>query len=196
MADQLVARIFPLLFTSREPVTEATIAEVLGVSARTAREGLRSLQHRVSGLGLQLSTRRLSLAEGGAADGYFLETAPQAQNDIRRIQKKRPARKLTPYAKKTLLILMRSGRAMTKKEIEELRGPSSGETRKNIDVGPVLKTLIAERLVAEVGRMEDELGRPKVYRATGRAQERFPALNEATQRLLKGREELLPDGGP
>ena len=158
-------RIFPILFTAQSPVSAETLVAVLDASEDQVLERLESLRRRIKPLGLVLHERRL---------GYELATAPDKADLIRRARKLRPPRRLTPAAKETLFLIMRRG-PITRRLIQQIRGVE--------DVSPVLRTLRAEGLIAKAGHVES-LGRPLLYKATEKARERFPGLDEAVKGLL------------
>lgn len=169
------AALLGALVASGEPVAVAAIAAALRCTEADVERALEDLARFLSehDTGLRIERRRA---------GVEVTTIEEIASVVREVRRIRAPRTLTPIAKETLFIIMRRGRACTKAEIAEVRGPSRrGDA---IDVGPVLKTLRREGLVTRAGVREDAPGRPTLYVATKKARERFLDLERAIADLL------------
>jgi len=134
-----------LLFASNKPVSEAKLAEVLGVA-----EGQISVL--IDQLRQRLVDRGLCIVE--LAGGYNLATRPEYADFVERLLEPEPER-LSVAALETLAIIAYR-QPMTRPEIDELRGVNSSG---------VVNTLLEKGLVEVAGRKQAP-GRPFLLRTT------------------------------
>ena len=134
-----------LLFASNKPVSEAKLAEVLGVA-----EGQISVL--IDQLRQRLVDRGLCIVE--LAGGYNLATRPEYADFVERLLEPEPER-LSVAALETLAIIAYR-QPMTRPEIDELRGVNSSG---------VVNTLLEKGLIRQRGRKEAP-GRPFLYCTT------------------------------
>lgn len=153
VADQpLSARIEAVLLSTDRPLTEARLAEVLGIPAKGASKAvsgaIRELNAQYEQTGRSFRAERL-------AGGWQLLTLPTFGPLLHRLHTERQQSKLSQPALETLSIIAYRQPIM-RAEIEAIRGVASGE---------VLRGLMERRLIKIVGRAE-ELGRPMLYGTT------------------------------
>ena len=153
VADQpLSARIEAVLLSTDRPLTEARLAEVLGIPAKGASKAvsgaIRELNAQYEQTGRSFRAERL-------AGGWQLLTLPTFGPLLHRLHTERQQSKLSQPALETLAIIAYRQPIM-RAEIEAIRGVASGE---------VLRGLMERRLIKIVGRAE-ELGRPMLYGTT------------------------------
>jgi segregation and condensation protein B len=89
------------------------------------------------------------------AGGYLMGTNPENAEYVKKITNPREETRLSPQALETLAIIAYK-QPVTRVEIERLRG---------VDSGWVIETLLAKKLIREVGRSET-VGRPYLYATT------------------------------
>jgi len=148
----LEARIEALLMTSDRPLSEARLAEILGVSGKGASKRITAAIETLNQNYAQ--TSRCFRAER-LAGGWQLLTLPAFGPLLHRLHEQRQQTRLSQPALETLAIIAYRQPIM-RAEIEAIRGVASGE---------VLRSLLERRLVKIVGRAE-ELGRPMLYGTT------------------------------
>jgi segregation and condensation protein B len=146
---ELHAIIEALLFVSHGPVTFDRLAAVLdGVPKAEVREAVRSLQ-----AAFQQGGRGLQIVE--VAGGLQLVTRPDYGPWIKRLEKSKPAPKLSRSALESLAIIAYK-QPIVRAEIEQIRG---------VETSGVIRTLLERKLVRMVGR-KDVPGRPIMYGTT------------------------------
>lgn len=144
--DELQALVESLLFVAEEPITINHMAQALGVPLKEIRKSLKALDD-------SCQTRGLRIQRQGQR--YRLVTAPEAAPYIERLLGLDLTRKLSPAALETLAIVAYQ-QPVTRMQIEAVRG---------VDSQGVLRTLVAQDLIAEMGRL-DQVGRPILYGTT------------------------------
>jgi segregation and condensation protein B len=137
-----------LLFVSQEPLTLERGMTVLGVSRAELAEGFRQLREEYDA-----SERALQLVE--LAGGFRMVTRPEYAPWLKRLEKIRPAPKLSRSALESLAIIAYK-QPIVRSEIEHIRG---------VETSGVLRTLLERKLVRMVGRKEVP-GRPIMYGTT------------------------------
>jgi len=181
---ELNAILETLLFASPDPLSLEKLVALLEPSSKLAiGQALKALQ-----LDYQQKGRGLHIAE--IAGGFVMVTPPELGTWVKRLQKTKPAPKLSRSALETLAIISYK-QPLTRSEIERIRG---------IETSSVLRTLLDHKLVRIVGR-QDVPGRPIVYGTSRQFLQRFglrdlrdlPPLKEIKE--LGGAENLsLPFG--
>jgi segregation and condensation protein B len=135
-----------LLFMARKPLP----LEELVVSAEAAAEYLiKALDE----LCQEYQNRGIQIIK--VAGGYLMGTNPDNVDYVERILHPKEETRLSPQALETLAIIAYK-QPVTRAEIERLRGVTSDW---------VVETLLAKKLVQEVGRSES-VGRPYLYGTT------------------------------
>ena len=144
--DELQALIESLLFVAEEPVTINHLRQALDVSPAKIKKALAALEetYRSRGIRIQHQDQRIQFV-----------TAAEAAPYIERFLGLDLSRKLSPAALETLAIIAYR-QPITRAQIEAVRG---------VDCQGVLRTLLAQELIAEVGRLE-QVGRPILYGTT------------------------------
>jgi segregation and condensation protein B len=146
--SELMPILEALLFVSQEPLTLERGTTVLGIARPDLIEGLRRLTdlYDRDGRGLQLVE---------LAGGFRLVTRPEYAPWLKRLEKIRPAPKLSRSALESLAIIAYK-QPIVRSEIEQIRG---------VETSGVLRTLLERKLVRMVGRKE-VAGRPIMYGTT------------------------------
>ena len=134
-----------LLFASKKPISEAKLAEALGVAEQRIAVLIEQLQQR-------LEDRGLCLVE--LAGGYNLATCPEYADFVERLLEPEPER-LSVAALETVAIIAYR-QPVTRPEIDEFRGVNSSG---------VVNTLLEKGLVEVAGRKQAP-GRPFLLRTT------------------------------
>ncbi len=142
----LEARLEAVLFVAGEPVSVATLADILGARPSTVERAASRLAKALDGRGLTLVR---------AAGTLQLTTAPVAAADISLFLHSEEAITLSGAAMETLALIAYRQPA-TRAHIEAVRGVSSDSP---------LRTLLRLGLVAELERL-DQPGRPISYGTT------------------------------
>ena len=137
-----------LLFVSQEPLTLERGMTVLGVSRAELAESFRQLREEYDASG-----RALQLVE--LAGGFRMVTRSEYAPWLKRLEKIRPAPKLSRSALESLAIIAYK-QPIVRSEIEHIRG---------VETSGVLRTLLERKLVRMVGRKEVP-GRPIMYGTT------------------------------
>jgi len=145
-SDDIQFLIESLLFVAEGPVTVNHLRQALGVSTGKIRKALANLEetYRSRGIRIQHQDQRIQFV-----------TAAEAAPYIERFLGLDLTRKLSPAALETLAIVAYR-QPITRAQIEAVRG---------VDCQGVLRTLLAQELIAEVGRLE-QVGRPILYGTT------------------------------
>ncbi|MBI3603582.1 MAG: SMC-Scp complex subunit ScpB [Nitrospirae bacterium] len=181
---ELKAILESLLFVSHGPVAVDRLASVLeGVPKAEVRQALRQLQedYERAGRGLQIVD---------VAGGFQLVTRPDYGPWIKRLEKTKPAPKLSRSALESLAIIAYK-QPIVRAEIEQIRG---------VETSGVIRTLLERKLVRMVGRKE-EPGRPIMYGTTKSFLQHFglrdlsalPPLREFKE-LGEAEQAMLPVG--
>ncbi|MBM4122874.1 MAG: SMC-Scp complex subunit ScpB [Nitrospira sp.] len=181
---ELKAVLETLLFVSHGPVTVDRLGAALeGATKAEVKQALRRLQedYDTAGRGLQLVE---------VAGGFQLVTRPEYAPWIKRLEKSKPAPKLSRSALESLAVIAYR-QPIVRAEIEKVRG---------VETSSVLKTLLERKLVRIVGR-KDEPGRPILYGTTKYFLQHFglrdlaelPPLREFKE-LGEAEQALLPVG--
>ncbi len=134
-----------LLFASNKPISEAKLAEALGVAEQRIAVLIDQLQQR-------LEDRGLCLVE--LAGGYNLATCPEYAGFVERLLEPEPERLSVPALETVAIIAYRQ--PVTRPEIDEFRGVNSSG---------VINTLLEKGLVEVAGRKQVP-GRPFLLRTT------------------------------
>lgn len=146
--EQLVAVIEAVLFVSREPVSEARLAELTGWDRRQVRDAVSLLEQN-----LAASTRGLCLLR--VDGGLQLATKADFGPVIKQVTAARPPAPLSRAALETLAIIAYR-QPVTKAVIDDLRGVQSSSA---------IYSLQERELIEEAGRAEAP-GRPILYKTT------------------------------
>lgn len=183
-ARELKAILEALLFVSHGSVSVERLASVLeGVSKAEVRQALRRLQD-----DYERSGRSLQIVE--VAGGFQLVTKPDYGPWIKRLEKSKPAPKLSRSALESLAIIAYK-QPIVRAEIEQIRG---------VETSGVVRTLLERKLIRMVGRKE-EPGRPIMYGTTKQFLQHFglrdlselPPLREFKE-LGEAEQAMLPVG--
>jgi segregation and condensation protein B len=137
-----------LVFVSHDPLSVERAMASLGLSKTEVIQAFRQLQHDYDREG-----RGLQLVE--VAGGYRIVTRPEYAPWLKRLEKTRPAPKLSRSALESLAIIAYK-QPVVRGEIEQIRG---------VETSGVLRTLLERKLVRMVGRKEVP-GRPIMYGTT------------------------------
>ena len=137
-----------LVFVSHDPLTVERAMTSLGLSKTEVIQAFRHLQHDYDQAG-----RGLQVVE--VAGGYRIVTRPEYAPWLKRLEKTRPAPKLSRSALESLAIIAYK-QPVVRGEIEQIRG---------VETSGVLRTLLERKLVRMVGRKEVP-GRPIMYGTT------------------------------
>ncbi|MGC9399038.1 MAG: SMC-Scp complex subunit ScpB [Anaerolineae bacterium] len=142
-----------LLFVAQEPVAEAELFSVVGLSPEEGQAALEALERRLaeSGLSLQRMNGRVQLTTRPAAAPY-VEAFLDLEVNLT----------LSQAAMETLAIVAYA-QPVTRPEVEAIRGVGSGS---------VLRTLLSAGLIEKAGRA-DSVGRPILYRTSFEFLEQF-----------------------
>jgi segregation and condensation protein B len=137
-----------LIFSSSEPISNKTLADILGINEHTVKQMITDLiEERIQNKsGLQIIE---------VANGYQFVTHPDCAPYVEKLQKTPRNVGLSQAAIETLAIIAYK-QPITKAEIESLRG---------VSIESALNTLVEKNLVEEGGR-KDAPGRPILYRTT------------------------------
>lgn len=135
-----------LLFVAREPLSLEELELALNIPREDLRNLLDEMVKEREGSGVQIFK---------VAGGYLMGTNPDNAEFVKKITNPREETRLSPQALETLAIIAYK-QPVTRVEIERLRG---------VDSGWVIETLIAKKLIQEVGRSET-VGRPYLYATT------------------------------
>jgi len=151
----LLPQLEAILFTAREPVPEARLADTLGCSKKEVRAALAKLGERYDGDASGIHLREI-------AGGWRMLSNPAFADTLAALHGKKAADRLSAAALETLAVIAYKqpvGRA----EIERIRG---------VGVGPILRHLLELDLVKVAGR-DEGLGRALLYGTTKAFLDRF-----------------------
>ncbi len=149
----LLRRIEALLFAADRPLSDARIADLLGVSGKS--KSLTTIRDAVEELNALYLTSGCVFKIEQVAGGRQVLTLPAFAPIVARLRGEKQQTRLTQPAIETLAIVAYR-QPIQRSEIEAIRGVACGE---------VLRGLLERRLVRIVGRAE-ELGRPMLYGTT------------------------------
>jgi len=144
--DQVKSVIESILFVARKPLSLADFIELTERPADVLAPALDELVAEFAARGINIVT---------VAGGYLMGTNPENVAYVEKILHPREETRLSPQALETLSIIAYK-QPVTKLEVERLRG---------VDSGWMIDSLIAKKLVREVGRSE-AVGRPYLYATT------------------------------
>jgi segregation and condensation protein B len=153
--QSLWSRVEALLISTDRPLTEARIADILGLAGKGSTKlvvaAIEELNGSYEQAGRSFRAERL-------AGGWQILTLPAFGPVLNRLHTERLQTRLSQPALETLAIIAYRSAAggIMRAEIEAIRGVASGE---------VLRGLLERRLIKIVGRAE-ELGRPMLYGTT------------------------------
>lgn len=178
-ADQpLAARVEAILLSTDRPMSEAKLAEAIGLASKGAAAAItgaiNELNRHYEETGRSFRAERL-------AGGWQLLTLRTFGPLLARLHQVKQSTKLSQAAIETLAIIAYRQPIM-RAEIEAIRGVASGE---------MLRSLMERRLVKIVGRAE-ELGRPMLYGTTGEFLKVFGLANVNDLPEVKGLAPLTP----
>lgn len=148
MSDDLKPILEALIFASPDPLTPATLVELLdGTPKEAIEEGLAALQAEYG--------ERGGLQMVQVAGGYQICTRPELHEWVRRLFHQHSKQRLSVQALETLAVIAYK-QPITSAEIAEIRG---------VNVSGVVGTLLDRHLVKVVGRKQ-VVGRPFLYATT------------------------------
>ena len=178
----LATRLEALLINTDRPLTEARMAEILGLTGKSASKNVVAAIQELNAFYDQ--TSRAFRAER-LAGGWQLLTMPAFGPVLSRLHTDRQQSRLSQPALETLAIIAYRQPIM-RAEIEAIRGVASGE---------VLRGLLERRLIKIVGRAE-ELGRPMLYGTTKEFLKVFGLSGVDDLPAIKGINPPAAGGGP
>ncbi|HRQ75628.1 MAG TPA: SMC-Scp complex subunit ScpB [Phycisphaerales bacterium] len=178
-ADQpLAARVEAILLSTDRPMSEAKLAEAIGLASKGATV---TITGAINELNQQYEQSGRSFRAERLAGGWQLLTLRMFGPLLARLHQVKQSTKLSQAAIETLAIVAYRQPIM-RAEIEAIRGVASGE---------MLRSLMERRLVKIVGRAE-ELGRPMLYGTTGEFLKVFGLANVNDLPEVKGLAPLTP----
>jgi segregation and condensation protein B len=151
-SEPLAARIEALLLAADRPLTDARIAQLLGLKLERAAAAVRDA---IADLNRQYQQTGRSFRIDKVAGGWQVLTLPTFGPILSRLHHDRQTTRLSQAALETLAIIAYR-QPILRSDIETIRGVACGE---------VLRSLLERRLVKVVGRAE-EIGRPMLYGTT------------------------------
>ena len=155
MPDDLKAVLEALIFASPDPLTPATLFDLLGETPKEdVEQALEALQAEYGGRG--------GLQMVQVAGGYQICTRPELHEWVRRLFHQPSKQRLSGQALETLAVIAYK-QPITSAEIAEIRG---------VNVSGVVGTLLDRQLVKVVGRKQ-VVGRPFLYATTREFLNRF-----------------------
>ena len=137
-----------VLFASDESLTEARLADIVGVPVRQIRQHVKSLNERY-----QANSNAFRIEK--IAGGYQMLTLSCYNSWLKKLIRVRDDSKLSAAALETLAIIAYK-QPVIRADVEAIRG---------VAVGEIIRSLIYKGLVKIVGRAE-VLGRPMLYGTT------------------------------
>ncbi len=150
----LATRVEALLFAADRPLSDARIAELLGLPE--SEKPVPKVRQAIDSLNDAYASGGRSFRIEALAGGRQVLTLSSYAPVVERLRAERQQTRLTQPAIETLAIVAYR-QPIQRAEIEAIRGVACGE---------VLRGLLERRLVRIVGRAE-ELGRPMLYGTTG-----------------------------
>jgi segregation and condensation protein B len=157
-----------ILFVARKPLSPAEFAELTELPPEEVAPVLDELA-------AESSERGITVVK--VADGYLMGTNAGNSAYVEKVLHPKEETRLSPQALVTLAIIAYK-QPVTKLEVERLRG---------VDSGGVMESLIAKKLIKEVGRSE-ALGHPYLYATTENFLRHFGLENLTTLPLLPASE--------
>ena len=148
----LTARLEALLLTADRPLSDARLAELLGLGGKGTD---RSIRTAIEKLNADYEQTGRSFRAQPLAGGWQLLTLPDFAPLLARLHRQREQTRLSQAALETLAIIAYRQPIM-RAEIEAIRGVGCGE---------VLRALLDRRLIRVTGKAE-QLGRPLLYGTT------------------------------
>lgn len=152
--EPLAIRVEALLFAADRPISDARIAELLGLASSD--KPAAKIRHAIDALNEAYTSGARAFRIEAVAGGRQVMTLGAYAPVVARLRGEKQQTMLTEPAKVTLAIIAYR-QPIQRSEIESIRGVACGE---------VLRGLLERRLVRIVGRAE-ELGRPMLYGTTG-----------------------------
>jgi segregation and condensation protein B len=137
-----------VLFASDESLTEARLADIVGVPARQIRQMIKSLNEKYQAGGNAFRIEKI-------AGGFQMLTLSPYNSWLKKLIRARDDSRLSAAALETLAIIAYK-QPVIRADIEAIRGVAAGE---------IIRSLIYKGLVKIVGRAE-VLGRPMLYGTT------------------------------
>ncbi|MBA7674014.1 Segregation and condensation protein B [subsurface metagenome] len=137
-----------VLFASDESLTEARLADIVGVPVRQIRQHVKSLNERYQANNNAFRIEKI-------AGGYQMLTLSPYNSWLEKLIRVRDDSKLSAAALETLAIIAYK-QPVIRADVEAIRG---------VAVGEIIRSLIYKGLVKIVGRAE-VLGRPMLYGTT------------------------------
>jgi segregation and condensation protein B len=137
-----------VLFASVESLTEARLADIVGVPARQIRQMIKSLNEKYQAGGNAFRIEKI-------AGGFQMLTLSPYNSWLKKLIRARDDSRLSAAALETLAIIAYK-QPVIRADIEAIRGVAAGE---------IIRSLIYKGLVKIVGRAE-VLGRPMLYGTT------------------------------
>jgi segregation and condensation protein B len=137
-----------VLFSSDESLTEARLADIVGVPARQIRQHIKDLNEKYQANGNAFRIEKI-------AGGYQMLTLSPYNSWLNKLIRVRDDSKLSTAALETLAIIAYK-QPVIRADVEAIRGVAAGE---------IIRSLIYKGLVKIVGRAQ-VLGRPMLYGTT------------------------------
>ncbi len=153
-SEPLARRVEALLFAADRPLSDARIADLLGIAGKP--KAAAQVRDAVEELNAAYLARASAFKIEQVAGGRQVLTLPLFAPVVARLRGEKQQTRLTQPAIETLAIIAYR-QPIQRSELEAIRGVASGE---------VLRGLLERRLIRIVGRAE-ELGRPMLYGTTG-----------------------------
>ena len=150
--EPLTARIEALLVATDRQLSEARLAELLGIAGKNVQKAIKDA---IDELNREYDKAGRSFRIERLAGGFQILTRPQFSELIERLLGERQQSRLSQAALETLAIIAYR-QPMLRAEVEAIRGVACGE---------VLRSLLERRLIKITGRAE-EIGRPMLYGTT------------------------------
>lgn len=148
--EQLSPIVEALIYLAEEPVTVASMVELLG------EENEAVIRQTLSHLRGRYATSKHGIEIKEIAGGYKMATKPEHHHWVRKFLKHQtPAIRLSLAALETLAVIAYK-QPVTLPEIQEIRG---------VNAAAVMKTLVEKKLVTTGGR-KNVVGRPILYKTT------------------------------
>jgi segregation and condensation protein B len=144
-----------VLFASDEPLTEARLADIVGVPARQIRQLIASLNEKYQANNNAFRIEKI-------AGGCQMLTLSPYNRWLKKLVRARDDSKLSAASLETLAIIAYK-QPVIRADIEDIRGVAAGD---------IIRSLICKGLVKIVGRAE-VLGRPMLYGTTKRFLQTF-----------------------
>jgi segregation and condensation protein B len=150
--EPLSARIEAILVATDRQLSEARLADLLGLSGKNVQKAIKDA---IEELNSDYDKSGRSFRIERLAGGYQILTRPQFSELLERLFGERQQSRLSQAALETLAIIAYR-QPILRAEVEAIRGVACGE---------VLRSLLERRLVKITGRAE-EIGRPMLYGTT------------------------------